>query len=99
MANVITYTLSEYILSRKNLRAKIDATEQMISKLEDKMLESIDDIGNSEYLLDDGQVRVQSRYRSTGEIEQSLQGLEKMLQRYINQYNGRIYVMRGAINK
>lgn len=98
MANVITYTLSEYIRSRKTLRGKIEATEQMISQLEDKMLESIDDIANSDYLLDDGQVRVQSRYRSTGEIEQSLQALEKMLQRYINQYNGRIYVLRGRLN-
>lgn len=98
MSNVITYTLSEYIRSRKTLKDKIKATEQMISNLEVKMLESIDDIQNSEYLLDDGQIRVQSRYRSTAEIEKSLEALEKMLQRYVNQYNGRIYVLRGRLN-
>jgi hypothetical protein len=98
MANIITYTLSEYIRSRKTLKDKINATEQMISKLEDKILEGIDDSNTSEYLLDDGQVRVQSRYRSVAEIEQGLQALEKMLQRYINQYNGRIYVLRGRLN-
>lgn len=95
----INYTLSEYIRSRKSLKSKIEATEVMIDKLQDKMLDSIDDIQNSEYLLDDGQVKVQSSFRSTYEIEKSLKALERMLQMYINQYNGRIYVMRGAINK
>lgn len=98
MANVITYTLSEYIRSRKSLKDKITATEQMISNLEDKILEGIDDSNTSEYLLDDGQVRVQSRYRSISEMEQGLHSLEKMLQKYINQYNGRIYVLRGRLN-
>lgn len=97
--SIVNYTLSEYIRSRKSLKAKIDATEVMIDKLQEKMLESIDDIQNSDYLIDDGQVKVQSSFRSTGDIEKSLESLEKMLQRYINQYNGRIYVMRGAINK
>ena len=50
--SVVNYTLSEYIRTRKTLKEKIEATELMISKLEDKMLESIDNMTDSEYSLE-----------------------------------------------
>lgn len=92
------YTLSEYIRSRSTLKLKIEAIENLITEMELKMLESIDSTGKASYLFDDGQVRVQTEFRSMKEITDGVQALEKLLQKYINQYNGRVYVLRGRAN-
>lgn len=50
----------------------------------------------AEYELDDGQCKVRSRYRSVDQMITGLQGLRRIRQDYINQYNGRVTTLRGG---
>lgn len=94
----VYYTVREYIQSRESLEAKITAIESLI---EASLLESVDFVGDSgtaEYSLDDGQMKVTTRYRSMKEVFSGVDALEKLLQRYVNRLNGSVTVLRGRLN-
>lgn len=92
----LTYTIAEYIEPKEGLFARIQAIELLIDKAILSMAGTIDGVGNniSEYRLDDGQVKIVTLYRSVAEVERGIRALELMKNRYVNRYNGRIFVCR-----
>jgi hypothetical protein len=90
------YTISEFIECKSKSLGKIEAVDAMIDALELKLLESIDSANYSEYQLDDGQMKVRTAYRSTAEVLNGINELEKLKQRYVNRYNGRTLTLRSG---
>lgn len=95
---MVVYTISEYIESQSSIKAKIDAIQSLIDSMLSKAIEAVDNSGTAEYLLDDGQVRIQTKYRSAVEVSKGIERLESILQMYINRHNGRATVLRGRLN-
>jgi len=91
-----TCTISVYIQSKSTLLEKINAIDDLITAMEGKLLEGIDTATIDEYWMDDGQMKVKTIYRSVADLEKGLEALLKMKQRYVNNYNGRMMVMRDA---
>jgi hypothetical protein len=50
--------------------------------------------GTVSYELDDGQVRIKTAFRSVTELEKGLDALRKTKNIYINQFNGRTFVLQ-----
>jgi hypothetical protein len=93
----MTYTtISAYIGSKSNARDKIAAIEIMIDTMFLRMTEAVEGQASNvdEYELNDGQIKIRTRYRSVEDIESGIKALEKLKQRYVNQYNGRQFVIR-----
>jgi hypothetical protein len=91
-----TYTISDYIASKSDLKSKIDAIDILIDKMILSVTESIDGVGSniSEYQLDDGQVKIKTSYRSIGEVKSGVDALEQLKQMYVNRFKGRVTVLR-----
>ena len=47
-----------------------------------------------EFSLDDGQMRVRTKYRSIADVEAGIKSLLRLKSHYVNQYNGNITVLR-----
>lgn len=62
-----TVTLTEYI-DVQDLKVKIEKVNTILSALEDAMTDGTIDFGRSGYSFDDGQTKVQTTFRSIGEI-------------------------------
>lgn len=90
------YTISSYIQSKCTLAERIEAIDLMISNAIALMGDTIDGSGGNiaMYELDDQQVRIKTTYRSIEDVEKGITALERMKQRYINQYNGRAFVLQ-----
>jgi len=89
-------TISIYIQSKVSLYEKIQAIEVLIESMFLKIAETTSGQAAiiNEYWMDDGQMKVKTSYRSVVDVEAGISALEKMKQRYINQYNGRGMVLR-----
>lgn len=89
-------TPSQYIESQTSLKAKIDAIDALITA----MLNSLVDFaaGNTaaieEYQMDDGQMKIRTRYKRAADVDAGIQGLERMKQIYVNRYNGHTFLLR-----
>lgn len=90
------YTLAQYVDSKTSIREKILAYDLLITGMEGAYLQAISSGHLEEYHMDDGQMKVRATYRSTVDMNNALKGLITIRQMYINQYNGRIRVMRGG---
>ncbi len=90
------YTVAEFIDSKSTLLAKIQSIDVLISKFESKLTEVGDSIAYDEYQLDDGQMKVRTKYRSVKDVMAGINALEQLKQRYQNRYNGRRVVFRGG---
>lgn len=92
------YTISTYITSKQTYAGKIQAYNTLIEALEMRLLEVMEspEISIDEYSMDDGQMKVRTKYRSIVELEKGIKALEQSLQRYINRHNGRVVVLRDA---
>lgn len=87
---MVTYDSSDvYIQSKATLQAKIEAVDAMMTALETNVLKAVGKGDVEEYMLDDGQTRIRTTYRSTKEVIKSIQDLEAIRQMYVNRYNGR----------
>lgn len=84
-----------YIESATDLRDRITRIETVITALEAQLLIAAGNGDLSSYSLDDGQVKIQSQYRSPSAIADGLFKLDTLRQRLINQLNGRQTVLRG----
>lgn len=96
--NIMSHTITEYIQSKESLDAKIAAIESLIDAM---LLNTIDTIGTSgtmSYRMDDGQMNVNTEFRSTQDITTGIIALEKILHIYINRRDGSITVLRGRLN-
>lgn len=89
-------TISVYIESRSKAIGKINAIQEIIDALELRLVDVA--AGQAaiidEYQMDDGQMKVRTSYRSMDDVIAGISALEKIKQRYINQYNGRGVVLR-----
>ena len=93
-----TCTVKEYIQSKQSTLAKIKAIESLIDSMIINTAEAIDASGTASYVLDTGQTKVTTFYRSVEEVNKGILALEKTLQIYINRYNGRTTVLRSRLN-
>lgn len=90
------YTISQYIECKSTLLEKIKAIDAVISAMELKLLDVTESTALDEYQLDDGQMKVRTKYRSVADVMAGITGLEQLKQRYVNRYNGRRIVVRGG---
>lgn len=90
------FTISQYIEDKPTLLGKIAAIDAMIDALELKILDVTGTAEYDEYSLDDGQMKVRTKYKSVGDVVAGIDGLEKLKQRYINKHNGHTMVFRGG---
>ena len=90
------YTISQYIESGCDLRAKIANIDALIAAME---LKAVDVIGTADieaYQMNDGQMVVRTKYRTTSDVIAGIDSLEKLKQRYVNRLNGRSVVLRSG---
>ncbi len=87
---MIIYTSADiYITSCKTLQSKLVAIDNVINALMDTMLKAAVNENFTEYILDDGQTKIQCNYRGVAGITQSIKALEALKNIYINMLNGR----------
>ena len=90
------YTLSQYIECKTTILDKINAINSMLDALELKILDVTATSEFDEYSLDDGQMKVRTKYKSVDDVLAGLKALETLKQRYVNKYNGRTFVFRSG---
>ena len=78
-----------YISSTTALKEKITRLDAIITALEDKALEGVEQVNISEYTLNDGQTTIRTAYRSQEEILNAINGYIRMREHYVNKLNGR----------
>lgn len=87
----ITYSsLKDYLGTATTLQTRLTKVEGIITALEDEVLTKISDGLVEEYELDDGQVKIKTRYSSVEQITRDIQYFEKLKYRIINQLTGRV---------
>lgn len=91
-----TYTIAEYISSKDSIKAKILAIDVLIDSMFTAAAEAIGGAGAgvSQYSLDDGQVKINTTYRSVQEVQAGIQSLEALKQMYVSRLTGRVTVLR-----
>jgi len=89
-------TIAQYIECKSSLLDKIKSINNLISAMELKILDVTESAAYDEYQMDDGQMKVRTKYRSVKDVMAGINGLEQLKQRYVNRYNGRITVMKGG---
>lgn len=94
--SVSTYTIADYINSRTSIQAKVLAIEVLIDSMFTAVAESIGGAGAgiSQYSLDDGQVKINTTYRSVQEVQAGIHSLESLKQMYLSRLTGRVTVLR-----
>lgn len=105
LSDYISCTPREYIASKTSLEAKIVAIDKLIDAM---ILDTIDaemnppdwvsNAGTASYMMDDGQMRVNTVYRSVDAIVIGIKALERLKQIYVNRFNGPLTVTRGRLN-
>lgn len=90
------YTISQYIETKTSILERIRGYNNLIVAMELKLLDAVGTSDLDEYQLDDGQMKVRTRYRSVKDVEAGIMALEKAKQRLVNQYNGRGSVLRSG---
>lgn len=90
------YSVESYIECKSTVVDKIKAINALIDKFELKLLEVGDSVSYDEYQLDDGQMKVRTKYRSANDVLNAINNLEKLKQRYVNRLNGRVTVLRSG---
>lgn len=94
------YSITGYIESKCDLADKIAA----MKVLEAAMLASMLKLAVGElavinmYELDDGQVRIKTGFQTMAQLTTGLDGLRKIKNIYINQFNGRTFVLQDKRN-
>lgn len=90
------YTISQYIESKASICDRILAYDALIEAMELKLLDSVGNADLEEYQMDDGQMKVRTRYRTVQNVQDGIKALEQAKQRLVNRYNGRISVFRSG---
>lgn len=93
--NYVTFT--QYVESATTTIDRIAKIDEIIDKLLLSNLDAL--IGGAvpnveEMQMNDGQMVVRTRFRSSTEINNVIKGLEQTKQRYINRLNGHVTVLR-----
>lgn len=88
---MVTYnSAGVYIESCKTVREKIVAIDAIINALMLTAAKSASNDNILQYSLNDGQTVINTMYRGTKAIFQSIESFERLKQMYINKLNGRV---------
>lgn len=89
-------TITQYLTSKKTLRERVNAIENLIDTMILRLTEVAEGQNSSieEYQLDDGQMKIRTRYRTIGDVQAGISALEKQKQYYLNQLNGNVVLLR-----
>ena len=93
----MTYnTISAFIGSKTSAQDRIDAIELLIGTMMLRLADAADGQAANvdEYEMNDGQMRVRTRYRSVADVERGIQSLIKLKNYYINLHNGHVTMLR-----
>ncbi|RDY57722.1 hypothetical protein [Flagellimonas nanhaiensis] len=93
----MTYsTISAYVGSKSRARERIEAIELLIDSMMLRITEVAEGTASTvdEYELNDGQVKIRTKYRSIEDVEKGIKSLLTLKHYYINKYNGRQTVLR-----
>ncbi len=82
-------TIEKYVECSSKIIGKVATYDLLIEGLEASILSATLSGQYAEYEMDDGQMKVRIRFRSIDQMIAGMQGLRKIRQDYINQYNGR----------
>lgn len=85
-----------YVDEASDYVTKIERIDAVIVAMEDSLLKAAVNQHITEYMLDDGQTKIRTEYRNVEEISESIRGLERVRQIYINRLNKRIVNYRDA---
>jgi hypothetical protein len=80
-----------YLESRTDARSKIAAIDAIINALLITAAKAAEGENITEYWLDDGQTKIKTVRRTSGEIQASIKDWQKLKQYYINSLNGRVF--------
>jgi hypothetical protein len=99
MADIIYFdSIKSYFDSAKNLKDKIAKIDQIIDALLDKGLEQVEVSGEQSYSLDDGQTKISTSFRSSGDIMNAVREYEQLKSLYANRLQGRGFRLMDASN-
>jgi len=79
-----------YITSTTVLKERLARIRAIIVALMDTQLQAALADNISEYSLDDGQTKIRTVNRSSGDIAKTIEDLQRIEQTYLNQLNGRV---------
>ena len=85
-----------YIQSASSLLEKCTKIELVISGLYDLQIAKIVNSDVKTYKLDDGQMKIETEYRSAEDIADAITSYERICTRIRNTLNGRNFVLRDA---
>lgn len=90
------YTVTQYLESKATLRERINAIDALIDSMILRIGEVVNGMNVSveEYQMDDGQMKIRTRYRNVKDVEDGVASLEKLKQMYVNRLNGRVFNLR-----
>lgn len=77
-----------YIDSACDNAERIKKIQTIIDALEDQILQSAGKSGIDEYSLDDGQIKIRTKYRNVEDIEKAISAFQKSQTRLINKTQG-----------
>lgn len=91
-------TIREYVESATSVKARIAAIDVLIDAMILNMADAVDNSGTASFRLDDGQMNINTEFRTVEDVQKGVKSLESMKQMYINRINGRTVVFRGRSN-
>jgi len=87
-------TETVYLESASGLLERLTRINQIIEALEIRALGVVGNADVEEYMIDDGQVKIKTLYKSSESIEKAIEAYDRLKQRIINKLNGRGMVLR-----
>lgn len=85
---------SLYLEQFSTIEGKITALDTIITGLLTSAAKGAESGHISEYQIDDGQSKIRTMYRSMDALYASIKNFEKLRYMYLNQLNGRGFVLR-----
>lgn len=90
-------TETVYIDSAISLKEKVDRIDTIIDALLLRMVDAAAGVADTdEYELDDGQVKIKTKYRNPNSIATAIQSFKRLREDYLNRLNGRVFCLRST---
>jgi len=90
----MTCTETVYIEGATGLTERLARINAIILALELRAVENVGDAFTDEYQIDDGQIKIRTKYRSFDAITKAIFGFEQIKNKLLNKLNGRGMVLR-----
>ena len=91
---MITYdSAKSYVLSATTVQGKITHIDTVITALEGVMVDAAESGNISEYMLNDGQTKIEAKYTGVQDVVNSMMALNKLRTFYVNQLAGRVVTL------